>query len=59
MEDEANIINDAFRMMEMAIGRADGGEEIDAALDEICDGLNLIEPALPAAAEDLSAAASR
>ena len=56
MEDEVNVIRDAFRMIEMAIGRADGGEAIDAALDEICDAVNLIEPALLAAAEDLSAA---
>ena len=56
MEDGANIIDDAFRMMETAIGHADGGEAIDAALDEICDAVNLIEPALPAAPEDLSAA---
>ncbi len=56
MEDEANIIRDAFLMIETAIGRAVGGEAIDAALDEICDALNLIEPALLAAAEDLSTA---
>lgn len=56
MEDGANIIDAAFRMMEMAIGHADGGEAIDAALDEIFDAVNLIEPALPAAAEDLSSA---
>ncbi len=56
MEDGANIIDAAFRMMETAIGRADGGEDIDAALDQICDAVNLIEPALPAAAEDLSSA---
>ena len=56
MEDEANIIDAAFRMIETAIGHADGGEAIDAALDEIHDALNLIEPTLLAAAEDLSAA---
>lgn len=56
MEDQANIIDAAFRMIETAIRRADGGEAIDAALDEICDALNLIEPALLAVAEDLSTA---
>lgn len=56
MQDNTNIIGDAFRMIEAAIGRADGGEGIDAALDAIGDALNLIEPALLAAAEDLSAA---
>ena len=54
MDHQADIITEAFRMIETAIGRADGGEGIDAALDEICDALNLIDPALLAAAESLT-----
>ncbi len=56
MRDEASIIRDAFRMIEAAIARADGEEEIDTALDEICDAMNLIEPALLTAAGDLTTA---
>ena len=53
-DDEEQIVNDAFQMIGTAIGRIDGPGDIDAALDEICDAVNRIEPDLLLAAEQLT-----
>ena len=55
-DDEENIVNAAFSMIEMAVARADRSGDIDAALEEIHDAVNLIEPALLVAAERLTTA---
>ena len=49
-DDEEQIVNDAFRMIGTAISRIDVPGDIDAALDEICDAVNRIEPDLLVAA---------
>ena len=51
--DEQNV-NDAFRMIDAAISRVGGNDDIDAALDEICDAVNRIEPDLLVAAGRLT-----
>ena len=43
-DDEEQIVNDAFQMIGTAISRIDGPGDIDAALDEIRDAVNRIEP---------------
>jgi hypothetical protein len=53
-DDEEQIVNDAFQMIGTAISRIDGPGDIDAALDEICDAVNRIEPDLLLAAEQLT-----
>ena len=53
-DDEEQIVNDAFQMIGTAISRIDGTDDIDAALDEICDAVNRIEPDLLLAAEQLT-----
>ena len=49
-DEEEQIVNDAFRMIGTAISRIDEPGDIDAALDEICDAVNRIEPDLLVAA---------
>ncbi len=53
-DDEEQIVNDAFQMIGTAISRIDGPGDIDAALDEICDAVNRIEPDLLVAAARLT-----
>ena len=51
--DEQNV-DAAFRMIDAAISRVDGNDDIDAALDEICEAVNRIEPELLVAAGRLT-----